>query len=201
MSLFQNSVRRKIASAALGICMAALAGALPVSAAAPTTQTATGTGSVTATVPVNGTVQATTISVTVPINAAYAINPDANTFTAPALVVTNNSVVPINVGVQSLTADTTGSITDKLPSDENWASLNAADSAKYLALGVNITDGSGWDTGYSTSTDWAASKTPVQFGTLAAGSTGSMNLTGQFGRAISKTLNPTGSVVFSFSLA
>lgn len=205
MSLFQNaigsSIGRKIASAALGVCMAAISCVLPVSAATPTTQTVTGTGSVTATVPVSGTVQATTISVTVPINASYAINPDANTFTAPALAVTNNSVVPINVGVQSLTADTSGTITDKLPTDENWAALDAADSARYLALGVGITDGSGWNTGYNTSTDWAAAKTPVQFGTLASGATGNMNLTGQFGRAISKTITPTGSLVFSFSLA
>lgn len=198
-----NRLRRaiggKIAAAALAAIMTGAAGSLLASAA--TTQTVSGAGSAAATVPINGTISPTTINITVPINASYAIDTTANTFTAPALTVTNNSVAPITVGIQSITADTTGTFTDKLPGDEPWASLSAADSAKYIALGVGITDSAGWTTGYSTTTDWAAAHTAVQMGTLPAGATGSLALAANFGRAFNSTASPIGSIVFSFSLA
>ncbi|MFT9076336.1 hypothetical protein [Ethanoligenens sp.] len=196
-----NHVRRnlggKIAAAAMIAALAAGA-ALPASAA--TTQTATGTGSAAASVPITGTINATTISVTVPNSVAYTINPDSNTFSAPALAVTNNTVVPVTIGVQSLTADSSDTFTDKLPTDETWGSLDAADSAKYIALGVGATS-TGWSTGYNSSIDWAAAKSPVTIGSLPSGATGNLALAANFGRAISNTQTPTGAAVFSVSLS
>lgn len=197
-----NHVRRhfggKIAAAAMAAALITGA-ALPASAA--TTQTATGTGSASASVPITGTINPTTISVTVPNSVAYTINPDSNTFSAPALAVTNNTVVPVTIGVQSLTADSSGTFTDKLPGDEDWGSLNAADSAKYVALGISATDSTGWSSGYNTSTDWAAAHAPATIGSLPSGATGNLALAANFGRAISTTQSPTGSVAFSVSLS
>lgn len=199
-----NHVRRhfggKIAATAI-IAALAVGATLPASAAEPATQTATGTGSVSATIPINGTISPTTISVTVPDSVAYTINPDSNTFSAPSLAVTNNTVVPVTIGVQSLTADSSGTFTDKFPGDEDWGSLNAADSAKYVALGISATDSTGWSSGYNTSTDWAAAHAPATIGSLATGATGSLSLSADFGRAISTTKTPTGAVEFSVSLS
>ncbi|MFT9077320.1 hypothetical protein [Ethanoligenens sp.] len=197
-----NHVRRnlggKIAAAAMAVALIAGA-ALPASAA--TTQTATGTGSASASVPITGTINPTTISVTVPNGVSYSINPDANTFTAPALSVTNNTVVPVTIGVQSLTADSSGTLTDVLPTAENWGSLNAADSSSKIALGISVTDSTGWSSGYNNSTDWAASHAPVTIGSLPSGATGNLALAANYGRAISTTQTPTGSVAFSVSLS
>ncbi|WP_137143914.1 hypothetical protein [Ethanoligenens harbinense] len=181
------------------MAVALIAGAaLPASAA--TTQTATGTGSASASVPITGTINATTISVTIPNSVAYTINPDANTFTAPALAVTNNTVVPVTVGVQSLTADSSGTFADKLPTDETWSTLDASDSAKYVALGISATS-TGWSTGYNSSTDWAAAHAPVTIGSLPSGATGNLALAANFGRAFTASKAPTGSIVFSVCLS
>lgn len=194
----RRSIGKKVVIAAMATALVAGAS---IPALAATTQTATGTGSASASVPINGTINATTISVTVPNSVAYSIDPDSNTFTAPSLAVTNNTVVPVNIGVQSLTADSTGTFTDKLPADKNWGSLNASDSAKYIALGVGVTDATGWSTGYNNSTDWAAAHAPVTIGSLPSGTTGNLALSANFGRAISTTQTPTGAAVFSVSLS
>lgn len=81
----RRSVGGKIAVAAMTV---ALLGASSVPAFA---DTATGTGTASASVPINGTINPTTISITVPNSISYSINPDSNTFTAPSLAVTNNT--------------------------------------------------------------------------------------------------------------
>lgn len=191
-----RSVGKKVAVAAMA---AALAVGASISALADTA-TATGSGSASASVPINGTINATTICVTVPNSVSYMINPDTNTFTAPSLSVTNNTVVPVTVGVQSLTADSSGTVADVLPGDMDWSKLTAANSPKYLALGVGVSDPSGWDSGYNTNTDWAASHSSVEIGSLAAGATGNLALSANFGRAFQDTRTPTGAITFSVSL-
>lgn len=185
-------------------CLVAAVMALSaVTVSAADTATETGTGQVSATVPVTGTIQPLTISVTHPISAAYAINPDANTFSAPALAITNNTAAPVNVTVQSLASSSGGSIqfTDKLPGDENWSSLSAADSKKYIALGITADNSSGWNSGASTTTDWAAGGTAAAIGSLNTGATGKLNLSADFGKAFDGSYTAAHNVVFSFSLA
>lgn len=194
---FHWSIGRKIAVAAMVVTLLG-ASNVPVSAAA--TQTATGTGIATASVTIDGTINPTIISVTVPDSVAYSIDPNSNTFTAPPLSVANNTVVPVTIGVQSLTADSSGAVADVLPGDIDWSKLTAENSPNYLALGVGITDATGWSSGYNTSTDWAASKKAITFGSLAAGATGTLALSANYGRAFSAPKTPTGSIVFSVSL-
>lgn len=186
------------------VAVAAMAAALAVGASIPAladTATATGTGSASASVPITGTINPTTISVTVPNSVSYSINPDSNIFTAPSLSVTNNTVVPVTIGVQSLTADSSGTVTDVLPGDMDWSKLTAANSPNYLALGVGITDATDWASGYNSNTDWAASKTAATFGSLPSGATGNLTLSANFGRAFSASKTPSGSIVFSVSLS
>ena len=106
---------------------------LGVSAAVPAfaaDKTDTGTGSVTGNVTINGSISPLTISVTHPINVAYAISPDAETFTAPDIKVTNNTKVAVITTVESLKAASGGTLTftDVDPSAKAWRSLNLADS-------------------------------------------------------------------------
>ena len=64
---------------------------LGVTAAVPAfaaDKTDTGTGSITGNVTINGSISPLIISVTHPINVAYAISPDAETFTSPDIKVT-----------------------------------------------------------------------------------------------------------------
>lgn len=194
--------RKRLIASLLAAAMIFSSAALPVFAE---TATDTGTGSVTSTIPVNGSISALTISVTHPVQVAYAI--DANggatgSFSSPAIAITNNTTAPVNVTVQSLTSATGGSIqfTDKLPGDEDWASLNNADSKKYLALGIGITDGSGWNSGYVTSTDWAAANTSVEFGSLDTAATGNFQFTADYGHAFDQAYTANHSLVFMFDL-
>lgn len=189
------------------ILTAAIVGTFGITAFAATTDstTDTGTGTVNGTVTVNGSISPLTISVTHPLNAAYAIDPNSGasgTFTSPDITVQNNTKVPINVTVNSLTATSGGTLTftDVLPSAKTWSSLNLADSKKYIALGILIKSSTGWTTGYNTSTMYAASGTPTMFGTLPAAATGTLNLTADFGLAFDGAYTADHSLVFMFQL-
>ena len=174
--------------------------AIPVFAA---NTTDTGTGSVTGNVTINGTISPLTISMTHPVNAAYAISPDAGTFTAPDISVTNNTKTAVNVTVQSLSATTGGSLTfnDVDPSAKSWSTLDNADSKKYIALGVLAKGPTGWNSGYNTSTYWAVTKTPMLVGSLNPSATGAMNLTADYGLSFDGTYTANHNLVFLFQLA
>ncbi|MFT8889390.1 MAG: hypothetical protein ABF904_11310 [Ethanoligenens sp.] len=191
---FRHLLAGAVAAAALSLA------AIPVFAA--TTATDTGTGSVTGNVAINGSISPLTISVTHPINAAYAISPDAGTFTAPDIAVTNNTKAAVSVTVQSLTAASGGSLTftDVDPSAKSWSTLSNADSKKYIALGIHAKDSTGWNTGYSTATHWASDKTALPVGSLGPNTTGSLSLTADYGLAFDAAYTANHSLVFLFQL-
>jgi hypothetical protein len=177
-----------------------------VSAAVPAfaaDKTDTGTGNVTGNVTINGSISPLTISVTHPINVAYAISPDAETFTAPDIKVTNNTKVAVIATVESLKAASGGSLTftDVDPSAKAWRSLNLADSKKYIALGIVAKGNSGWNSGYSTSTHWAMSDSPLQVGTLNPSTSGALSLTADYGLAFDGAYTANHQLVFQFQLA
>ena len=179
---------------------------LGVSAAVPVfaaDKTDTGTGSVTGNVTINGSISPLTISVTHPINVAYAISPDAETFTSPDIKVTNNTKVTVVATVESLKAASGGSLTftDVDPSAKTWRSLNLADSKKYIALGIAAKGNSGWNSGYSTSTHWAVSDSPLQVGTLNQNTSGTLSLTADYGLAFDGAYTANHQLVFQFQLA
>jgi hypothetical protein len=134
--------------------------------------------------PINGSISPLTISITHPINVAYAISPDAETFTAPDVKVTNNTKVAVIATVESLKAASGGTLTftDVDPSAKAWRSLNLADSKKYIALGISAKGNSGWNSGYSTSTHWAVNNSPLQVGTLNPSTSGALSLTADYGQ-------------------
>lgn len=192
---------KRLLAGIVTVAMLSLA-AVPVFAAT-TTATDTGTGSVTGSVAINGTISPLTISVTHPINVAYAISPDAGTFTAPDIAVTNNTKAAVNVTVQSLTATSGGTLTftDVDPTAKNWSALNNADSKKYIALGVKAKDSTGWSTGYSTTTHWATTPSPLLVGSLNPAVTGSLSLVADYGFAFDAAYTANHNLVFLFQLA
>ena len=192
---------KKILASILAIALISLCGITAL--AADTTDT--GTGTVNGTVTINGSVSALTISVTHPLTAAYAIDPNTGangTFTAPDILVKNNTKVPINVTVNSLKATSGGTVTftDVLPAAKTWASLNAADSKKYIALGIKIKDSTGWNTGYTATTMYAAGEAPTMFGVLPSAATGTFTLNANYGLAFDGAYTANHNLVFMFQL-
>lgn len=186
-----------------GILAVAMAASVSLYAFADTTNTdTTGTGNVTGNVEIDGSIIPLTISVTHPTVVAYTINANSGTFTANPVSVTNNSRVPINIAVASLKSTSGGSIqfTDVLPTAENWAGLDTTDTKTYIALGIGITDATGWGTGYSTATDWAAADTSTAFGQLASAKTGNLALTADYGLAWDGNYTAKHELNFLFSL-
>jgi hypothetical protein len=197
----RTSIKRFLA----GILTIAIIGVFSINAFAANT-TDTGTGTVNGTVTVNGAISPLTISVTHPLTVAYAIDPNngaSGTFTAPDITVQNNTKVPVNVTVNSITASAGGTLTftDVLPTAKTWDTLNLADSKKYIALGILIKNSTGWDTGYTTTTMYAAGGVPTMFGVLPATATGTFTLTANFGLAFDASYTANHDLVFMFQLS
>jgi len=168
--------------------------------------TVTGTGSVTGTVGINGSISPVTISVTHPLTVAYSIDPNTGatgTFITPDIAIVNNTKVAITVTVSSLTAASGGTLTftDTDTASKTWATLNLADSKKYIALGVKAKDATGWTTGYSTLTHWAVKATPSLIGTLNPTITGKLNFTANYGLAFDVAYTANHNIIFIFQLA
>lgn len=195
--------KAKIAAFA-GAALMLLASAGMAVSADPITDT--GTGSPTGNVEIDGTIKPLTISVTHPAVVTYTIDPNgAPTFTADTVAVTNNTVDKIDVAVQSLKSTTGGSLqfTDVEPNahtDAEWDALSLAQSKTDLALGVGITDATGWDAGYNTATDNAADNAAVEFGKLTTDATGNFNFTAKHGLAFDQEYTAKSALVFQFSL-
>ena len=191
---------RKVLAGIITFAVLGVTAAVPAFAA---DKTDTGTGNVTGNVTINGSISPLTISVTHPINVAYAISPDAETFTAPDITVTNNTKVAVIATVESLKAASGGSLTftDVDPSAKAWRSLNLADSKKYIALGIAAKANSGWNSGYSTSTHWAVNDSPLQVGTLNPNTSGALSLTADYGLAFDGAYTANHQLVFQFQLA
>lgn len=198
--MFQKRLRRKMTAVFTALAVAALFCALPAMA---DTTTDTGTGADSGTITINGTIEPLLISVTHEITESYSIDPNSGTITASPISITNNTRVPVTVTVESIASASGGDITftDVLPTAEDWASLDQADTAKYIALGLKITDPSGWNSNYNTATDWAAASTPTLMGTLPSGATGNMSLVADFGYAWTASHTSKADILIMVNLA
>ncbi|QNK40755.1 hypothetical protein [Caproicibacter fermentans] len=195
-----KSKLRKVLAGIVTFAVLGVTAAVPAFAA---DKTDTGTGSITGNVTINGSISPLTISVTHPINVAYAISPDAETFTVPDIKVTNNTKVAVIATVESLKSASGGllTFTDVDPSAKTWRSLNLADSKKYIALGITAKGNSGWNSGYSTSTHWAVNDSPLQVGTLNPNTSGALSMTADYGLAFDGAYTANHQLVFQFQLA
>lgn len=192
---------KKVLAGIVTIALLAFA-AIPVFAADTTD---TGTGNVNGIVTINGTISPLTISVTHPVNVAYAIDPNSGTngtFTAPDVKITNNTKVAVNVTVAALTSAPGGTLTftDVDSASKTWDTLNLVDSKKYIAIGIKAKDSTGWNSGYSTATHWAVNKTPTMIGSLSSAATGTLMLTADYGLAFDDGYTANHDLEFLFQL-
>ena len=81
-------MRNRFKMVLAGIITLAVLGVTAAVPAFAADKTDTGTGSITGNVTINGSISPLIISVTHPINVAYAISPDAEAFTSPDIKVT-----------------------------------------------------------------------------------------------------------------
>lgn len=94
------------------------------------------------TVPVNGTAQATVITLTVPTSLSFAINPNTETtfLSAPADMV---SATPAKLDVDIIAIRAAGDSAAKVvaaDSIENWSQLGVTDTKSKIALGIKAGD-------------------------------------------------------------
>lgn len=197
-SLFAKAAMFAVAAATLA------ATSLPASAA--TTSSLSGTGTVGANTEVDGTIKPLILSVSYPSSVSYTIDPNGNpTFTADDVSITNSTNADVDVTVASLQSEAGGSLefTDTNPgnfSDDQWNHLTLTQSKTYLALGMGITDSTGWDAGYNTNTDWAYAGTATDFGHLSSGATGNFAFSAKHGLAFDQQYTAKHAIVFEFSL-
>jgi len=168
--------------------------------------TSTGEGSIEATVPVNGTINALTISVTHPASVEYVINPAlgiGSAFVAPDITITNNTQVPISVTVKSLASAAGGTLqfADVANDAYDWANLGLDDTKAYIAMGVKIADDpAGWEAGYNTETRYAVDTGDSMFGSLATGNTGHLTMVANHGYAFDQKYTAVHNLVLMFDL-
>jgi hypothetical protein len=204
INLKGNFVMKNLKRVLAGIILFALIGATGFTTLAANTND-TGTGSVSGNVTINGQISPLVISVTHPLTAAYAIDPNGGTngsFTAPGIDVQNNTRVAVNVSVAAISASSGGSLTftDVDSSAKQWGSLNLADSKKYIALGIKAKDASGWNAGYNTATHWAVDTNATLIGALAPQATGALMLNAFYGLTFDGSYTSEHTLVFMFQL-
>ena len=164
-----------------------------------------GEGDVSATVPVEGSINALTISVTHPATLAYTIDPNTGAigdFIAPDIPITNNTKVPVNITVQSLASSAGGTLqfTDVANDAKDWANLNLNDSKTFIALGVKAKDATGWNAGYEEGIHYAVESEPTLFGSLPANEVGTLTMVANFGLAFDQSYSAMHNLIFMFNL-
>jgi hypothetical protein len=170
--------------------------------------TVTDTAGNAATVPVIVSNITQMVSVTHPVSAAFAINPNASpVFTAANIPLTNNSLIPVKVSVQSLAeiAGGTISLKDVVPTKySDWSKLTALQTQSDIALGIKVTETSTgpntWSEIDTTGPLYAANLTAgTQMGVLNAGGAGNLSLSALCGLAWSSSYTNQRQLTLVFS--
>lgn len=172
-------------------------------------QEATGTGVLQCPVAIEGEIVPLTLSITHPVAVTWTIDPNAaQPFAAPDFCIQNNSKARVRVTVQSLAAVEQPVLDDPeevllqdvAPDAYEWPALNAADSMRYIALGLFARADSGWDTGACEDTLYAVEIEDNLLGKLAASGAGDMGLTACHGLAISQSFAAAHTLVLAFAI-
>jgi hypothetical protein len=161
-----------------------------------------------ATVPVTVSNITQMVSVTHPVSAAFSINPNASpVFTTANIPLTNNSLIPVKVSVQSLAeiAGGTISLKDVIPTKySDWSKLTAFQTQSDIALGIKVTETSTspntWSEIDTTDPLYAANLTAsTQMGVLNAGGVGNLSLSALCGLAWSSSYTDQRQLTLVFS--
>jgi alpha-tubulin suppressor-like RCC1 family protein len=167
--------------------------------------TTKGTGDVDGVIPIVGTINALTLSVTHPANISYSIDPNvADGFYCPNINIQNNSKVPVKVHIESFRASAENGLVfqDVHPDDYDWDKLNKQESKSLIALGLQYLDGNEWRNMQSIFNEpvYAIDIDDTYAGGLAKGSSGGFELSGSHGLAFDGSYIAKHELVFVFTL-
>ena len=167
--------------------------------------TVTGTGNVNSVVPIVGSINALTISITHPVNISYSIDPNSEDgFICSDINIQNNSKVPVKIQILSfaIANDSDLAFQDVLPDGIEWSNLSLEDSKRYIALGLMYVDESQWMTPQSDLLDplYAVEINNSYIGALAKGAIGTLRLYGKHGLAFDGNYSARHELVFLVSL-
>jgi hypothetical protein len=180
---------------------------LPIMTAFAEDTTITGTNTKSVTVPVTGTFTATDISVTHPLNVAYAIDPNqgATDITIPNLQIINNSVVPIQVIVENFASSAGGDIQFIDCPFGGIPDIDTLENSKKfigLSIMVDIADTTGWDNYLADHPFYSfnTASNDLSTGTLKSNCTGYFAFQAWHGCSFDKVYTAQHSIVFKFKL-
>jgi len=163
-------------------------------------KTDTGTDGFESIIAVNGTFEATTISITHPATFDYILKSEGYV-SKPQLSITNNSLSTIKVTVIDMSSTTGGTLTftDVDDSVYTWEHINLSDSKKYIAMNLFPT-GSGWTspTGYDFS---SVATEPLLLGKIKSNTTANIQVNVNAGRAFDQAYTAKANIVFRFNIA
>lgn len=205
-----NIFSKKIAivCAALAVAGAVIA---PVSAFADDSTHSQQGGVLSTNATIDGSIAATNIVIEHPLNVAYTLDPTKSgydSFVSGALTVKNDTIVPVDVTIESIAADkTTGTgilnFTDISPitySDAQWAALGLADSKSKIAIALNTDYTQGWLNQGARTQTYATDGTQ-EIGTLATGSSADFTVSAKHGMSFDGSYTSQHDVVFEFNLS
>jgi len=167
--------------------------------------TAIGTGDVNSVIPIVGSINALTISITHPVNISYSIDPNSEDgFLCSDINIQNNSKVPVKIQIISfeVASDSDLPFQDVLPDTVEWKKLGIQDSKRYIALGLIYVDESQWIISQPALLNplYAVEIDNTYIGALAKGAVGTLRLCGKHGLAFDGNYSARHELIFVVSL-
>jgi len=167
--------------------------------------TVKGTGNVNSVVPIVGSINALTISISHPVNISYTIDPNSEDgFICSDINIQNNSKVPVKINIISFKVANESDLAfeDVLPDSIEWSSLSLEDSKRFISLGLMYVDESQWLISQPEliSPLYAVEINNTYIGAIAMGATGTLRLCGKHGLAFDGNYSARHELVFIVSL-
>ena len=167
--------------------------------------TITDTGDVNSIIPIIGSINALTISVTHPANISYAIDPNNDYgFYTSDIQIQNNSKVPVRINIESFKSSIEGDLKfiDVLPENKDWNNLSLEESKSYIALGLQYVNPDEWINSEPIFINpvYALEINNTSIGVLAKDTYGTLELSVRHGLAFDRRYTAKHDLVFVFSL-
>ena len=168
-------------------------------------KTISGTGDVNSIVPIVGSINALTISITHPANISYAIDPNnADGFYTSDIRIQNNSKVPVRITIESFKASTDADLQliDVLPDSMDWDNLNLEESKSFISLGLQYENEAQWQISKHELINplYAVEINNTFIGALGKSTIGVLKLCGMHGLAFDGNYSTKHELIFIFSL-
>lgn len=156
---------------------------------------------------VTGNIQVSIIDVDIPTSASFMIDPNGPTFIAPKLYITNDSTMPVSVSLTAFDnkAETVNQFIETYKNDKDWYNLGANESKRFIYLGIGAEDLH--QEGYVEDSvregmipAILVQERDVDFASIKPGNTVTLEMEGNYGRAIDGAFSTTYELIFIISV-